>query len=288
MDDADEMVVREETTEADDRPRVVILGGGFGGIYTARHLKGADCQVVVVDKQNHHLFQPLLYQVATAGLSPGDIASPIRSILGRQQNARVLLGEALEVDRAEKTVRLANGTISYDFLVVATGTQPQYFGPDSYEEHSTPLKTIEDALELRRQILCAFEQAEQIDDPAAVREWLTFVIVGGGATGVEMAGAFVELFDTLNDDFSRFDTREEARCILLEMEDDLLPPYKSSLRAYTRDVLERRGVEVRTNTAVERVEADTVHLSAGCPIPAQTLVWAAGVEASPVADLLGA
>lgn len=274
------------SSSSSDRPHVAIVGAGFAGLEAAKTLRKASLRVTLVDRNNYHKFQPLLYEVAMAGLEPDDIAHNVRNIFQGYDSVHFRLGTVVGLDPTLRQVHLHDGDVlSYDFLVLAAGAVVNDFGIPGVEEHAYPLKNVPDAVNLRNCVLRQFERYDQ-QGPGAGEGALTFVIVGGGPTGVEMAGAFVELFDTLNDDFSRFDTREEARCILLEMEDNLLPPYKPSLRTYARDVLERRGVEVRTNTAVERVEADTVHLSDGHPIPAQTLVWAAGVKASPVADLL--
>lgn len=270
-----------------ERPQVVIVGAGFAGLEAAKTLRDAPVRVTLVDRNNYHKFQPLLYEVAMAGLEPADIAHNVRNIFQGHDTVHFRLGTVVGIDPTLRQVHLYDDdTLSYDFLMLAAGAVVNDFGIPGVDEHAYPLKNVPDAVNLRNRVLRQFERYDQ-QGPGSGEGALTFVIVGGGPTGVEMAGALVELFDTLNDDFPRLDTHEEARCILLEMEGDLLPPYEPSLRTYTRDVLERRGVEVRTNTAVERVEADTVHLDDDHTIPAQTLVWAAGVEASPVADLLG-
>ena len=270
-----------------DRPHIVIVGAGFAGLEAAKALRDAPVRVTLVDRNNYHKFQPLLYEVAMAGLEPDDIAHNVRSVFQGVDTVRFHLGTVVGIDRAAQTVQLHDGaSLAYDSLILAAGAVSTDFGIPGVQEHAFPLKNVPDAVELRNHVLKQFERFDQYPDRSEDGA-LTFVIVGGGPTGVEMAGALVELFDTLNRDFAGFDTREQARCVLLEMEEDLLPPYQPSLRAYTRRVLEARGVEVRTETAVERVEADRVHLQGGESLPAQTLIWAAGVKASPLADLLG-
>ena len=201
------------------RPRIVILGGGFGGLYAARELRGVDADVTVVDRRNFHLFQPLLYQVATAALNPSDIAAPIRSILRRQKNVSVILGEALSIDVNARIVKLADGEVAYDYLIVATGATHSYFAHPEWERHAPGLKTIEDALEIRRRVLLAFEEAERETDPDRQRAWLTFVIVGAGPTGAELAGALSEIArQTMLRDFRRINP-SSARVILIEGKD---------------------------------------------------------------------
>ncbi len=269
------------------RPSVVIVGGGFGGLAAARALASAPVDVVLVDRTNHHLFQPLLYQVATAGLSPAEIAHPIRRILRRQANARVLLGEAVAVDAAARLVRLADGAIGYDRLVLAAGAGHSYFGRDEWEAHAPGLKTLEDALEIRRRALVAFEEAEREERPEARREWLTFVVIGGGPTGVEMAGAFAEIArHTLPRDFRRADPRT-ARVILVEAGPRVLSAYPEELSEKARRQLETLGVQVWLGSPVTAIDASGVDL-AGDRIAARTVVWAAGVEGSPLARSLGA
>lgn len=273
---------------ASDRPHVVIVGAGFAGLEAAKTLRDAPVRVTLVDRNNYHKFQPLLYEVAMAGLEPDDIAHNVRSVFQGSDTVRFHLGTVVGIDRATRTVHLEeSGPLRYDALILAAGAVSTDFGIPGVREHAFPLKNVPDAVTLRNHVLKQFERYDRHRE-AAGEGALTFVVVGGGPTGVEMAGALVELFDTLNDDFAAFDTRAQARCVLLEMEEDLLPPYRSSLRAYTRRVLEARGVDVQTETAVERVEADQVHLRGGRSLPAQTLVWAAGVKASPLADLLDA
>ncbi|MCS4198628.1 NAD(P)/FAD-dependent oxidoreductase [Salinibacter ruber] len=271
-----------------DRPHVVIVGAGFAGLEAAKALRDAPVRVTLVDRNNYHKFQPLLYEVAMAGLEPDDIAHNVRNIFQGNETVNFRLGTVVDIDPARQQVHLhGSQSLSYDHLILAAGAVSTDFGIPGVEEHAYPLKNVPDAVNLRNRVLRQFERYDR-QRAGAEEGALTFVVVGGGPTGVEMAGAFVELFDTLNDDFAQFDTREEARCLLLEMEDDLLPPYKAPQRAYTRQVLEARGVDVQTNTAVERVAPDRVYLADGRVLPTQTLVWAAGVKASPVANLLDA
>jgi NADH dehydrogenase len=273
------------TTPRDTLPHVVILGGGFGGLYAARSLRKAPVRVTLVDRQNHHLFQPLLYQVATATLSPGEIASPIRGLLGRETT--VLLAEVTGVDVAGKRVLLADGELSYDYLIVATGATHSYFGHDEWAKHALGLKTIDDALEIRRKVLLAFEMAEREPDPARRRELLTFVIIGAGPTGVEMAGALAEISrHTLAKDFHNIDP-SQARILLLEGLPRVLPPYPEELSEKARRSLEKLGVEVRTNTRVTHLDGTGVFIGEE-RIAARTIIWAAGVAASPVARSMGA
>jgi NADH dehydrogenase len=276
--------------------RVVILGGGFGGLEAARALAGAPVDVTVIDRQNYHLFQPLLYQVATASLSPGDIASPIRWILRRQKNVRVLLAEVTDVDVANRVVRLDDGPglkeIPYDFLIVTTGASHAYFGHTEWQDRAPGLKTLEDALEIRRRVLLAFEAAERVSDAAVERRLLTFVIVGGGPTGVELAGALGEIARrTLRRDFRNI-RPESARIVLLEGGPHLLGAFPEKLRDAARRSLARLGVEVRTGAMVIGVDTDGVRWrdTSGAEerLPAQTVLWAAGVAASGVAVSLGA
>jgi len=269
-------------------PQVLIVGGGFGGLSAARALAGAPIELTVLDRQNHHLFQPLLYQVAGAGLSPAEIAYPIRRILRRQANARVLLGEAAAVDPVAKAVRLVDGsTLRYDHLVLAAGAAHSYFGRGEWERHAPGLKTLEDALEIRRRVLLAFERAEREGDPEGRRRWLTFVVVGGGPTGVEMAGAFAEIArNTLARDFRRIDPRT-ARVILVEAGPRVLPAYPDELSEKAKLQLEALGVQVWTASPVTEVDGEGVQVG-GDRIASRTVVWAAGVAASPLARSLGA
>jgi NADH dehydrogenase len=269
------------------RPRIVILGGGFGGLYTARELRHAEADVTVVDRRNFHLFQPLLYQVATAALNPSDIAAPIRSILRRQKNVSVILGEAADIDTSARLVKLADGAgIAYDYLVVATGATHSYFAHPEWERDAPGLKTIEDALEIRRRVLLAFEEAERETDPEKQRAWLTFVVVGAGATGAELAGALSEIArQTMLRDFRRINP-SSARVILVEGKERVLPTYPPDLSAKAQAQLERLGVEVLTNAVVTTLNDHEVCLG-DTTLPSRTVLWAAGVQASPLAQSLG-
>jgi len=268
-------------------PRVVILGAGFAGLTAARTLSGTDVRVTVVDRRNHHLFSPLLYQVATAALSPGDIAYPIRAILSRQANARVLLGDAVAIDPVRRELVLTDERIPYDYLILASGSRHAYFGHDAWEHDAPGLKTLEDALEVRRRILLAFERAEREPDPERRRSLLTFVIVGGGPTGVELAGAISEISRrVLVRDFRSIDPRE-ARIVLAEAGPRILPAYTAESSRRAEKTLRRRGVEVRAGTPITSVDAGGV--AAGSDrIDADTVIWAAGVAASPLGASLGA
>lgn len=269
-------------------PHVIIVGGGFAGLAAARALRRAPVQVTVVDRHNHHVFQPLLYQVATAGLSPADIAAPIRWVLRRQANVRVLLGDVVAVDPAARRVSLSAGpALDYDFLVVATGVTHAYFGHDGWSAHAPGLKTLDDAVAIRRQVLLAFERAEREPDAARQRELLTFVVIGGGPTGVEMAGAIAEISrQALRDEFDAI-APHSARVLLLEGGPAILSTYVESLRASARLALCDLGVEVRELAKVTHVGAGEVRLGDE-RIRAGTIVWAAGVQASPVGRMLGA
>jgi NADH:ubiquinone reductase (H+-translocating) len=290
--DADSMVRTPGTPRATDGaaspPRVVVVGGGFGGLYAARALRRAPVHVTLIDRRNHHLFQPLLYQVATAALSPADIAAPIRHVLRRQANAEVLMAAVVDVDRARRSVVLADGRrIPYDFLIVATGARHDYFGHDEWAEIAPGLKDIEDATEIRRRLLLAFEAAEQEPDAAERSAQLTFVVVGAGPTGVELAGAMAEIARrSLVEDFRRIDPTT-ARILLLEGGERVLPTYPEDLSGHARRSLERLGVEVRTGAQVTRLEPDAVFVGDE-RIPARNVVWAAGVQASPLGARLGA
>jgi NADH dehydrogenase len=267
-------------------PHVVIIGGGFGGLAAAQALKRAPVRVTLLDRRNHHLFQPLLYQVATAGLSPGDIAAPIRWVLRHQQNTRVLLAEARRVDVASRTVELDEGSLQYDYLVVATGATHAYFGRADWEKFAPGLKTLDDAIEIRRRVLLAFEVAERTTDPDERRRLLTFVIVGGGPTGVEMAGAVVEMArQTLRDEFRSIST-ELARVLLIEAGPTILSSFPDDLRKSGHEQLERLGVEILENTRVTGVDNRGVSLG-DRRIEASTVIWAAGVAASPLGQSLG-
>jgi NADH:ubiquinone reductase (H+-translocating) len=266
---------------------VLIIGGGFGGLYAAFTLSRRPVQVTVLDRRNHHLFQPLLYQVATAALSPGNIAQPIRHILRGSPNTRVLLGEASAVDLAARRVVLADGdALDYDCLILATGASHAYFGHDEWRPLAPGLKDIDDALEIRRRMLLAFETAEREEDPARRQALLTFVIVGGGPTGVELAGVLGEIArDVLVHDFRAIDPRH-ARIVLLEAGPRLLAGFDPSLSAAAARELAVRGVEVRPTTAVTRIAPGLVE-AGDLRIAAETVVWAAGVTASPLARTLG-
>ncbi len=268
-------------------PHVVIVGAGFGGLAAARELAAAPVHVTVVDRRNHHLFQPLLYQVATAGLSPGDIAYPIRSILRNQRNTNVLLADVVAIDPARREARLADGTLRYDFLILAAGAGHAYFGHDEWKQFAPGLKTLEDALAVRRRILLAFEEAEREADPGRRSRLLTFVIVGGGPTGVELAGAIAEISrHVLVSDFRAIDPRE-ARIVLVEGGPRILSAYSPESSAKAATALQARGVDVRVGAPVTAVDRSGVSLGSE-RIDAHTVLWAAGVAASPLASCLGA
>jgi len=268
-------------------PHVVILGGGFGGMAAARRLDGASVRVTLLDRRNHHLFQPLLYQVATASLAAPSIAAPLRQILRRQRNLGVLLDEVTGIDLAAHRVQCAHGSLDYDFLVVATGATHAYFGHDEWERYAPGLKTLDDAFLIRRRVLLAFEHAERETDPARRQAWLNFVVVGGGSTGVELAGTLIELArHTLPREFRHSDPRR-ASVRLIEAGPRLLPAFDPTLSDKARGQLERLGVEVHTSVAVTGIDADGVKLGER-RLPARTVLWAAGVAASPVGRLLGA
>ncbi len=267
-------------------PHVLIVGAGFGGLYAAKALAHAPVRITVIDRRNHHLFQPLLYQVATAALSPGDIAHPIRAILSRQKNARVLLAEATAVDLKSKKVILRDGELPYDYLILATGVRHAYFGHSEWEKWAPGLKSLEDALEMRRRILLAFEKAEREPEEKRRRELLTFVIVGGGPTGVELAGAIAEISSQVMErDFRAIDPRE-ARIILVEAGPRILPSYPDDLSAKAEASLAELGVEVRKGLPVTSISDKEVRVGEQI-IVAGTTLWAAGVEASPLARSLG-
>jgi NADH:ubiquinone reductase (H+-translocating) len=272
-----------------ERHPVVILGGGFGGLSAALALKNAPLEVTLLDRCNYHLFQPLLYQVATGSLSPANIAAPLRQILRRQKNTKVLLAEAVDIDASNRRVILSDGDMPYDTLIVASGSTHQYFGHDEWEKFAPGLKTVEDATAMRRRILLAFEAAEREPDPAKLKAWMTFVIVGGGPTGAELAGALGEIaHDTLTHDFRDIDPAK-TQIILVEGTDRALPTYPPKLSEAARKMLVRLGVTVRTGAMVTDVKADSVTIRDGDrtdSIPTRTVLWAAGVLASPLGIIL--
>ena len=270
-------------------PRVVIIGGGFGGLYAAISLRKVPVEVTLLDKRNFHLFQPLLYQVATGALSPADIATPLRAVVKNQKNARVILAEVIDIDVAAKKVILSDGELEYDTLIVATGGHHHYFGHDHWESLAPGLKTIEDATEIRRRILLAFEAAEREPDPERLKEWLTFVVVGGGPTGVELAGALGEISrDTLKRDFRTINPAD-AGIILIESNERILTTYPPKLSAKAQKTLEKLGVMVRTNHIVVDVRPDSVTIKSKTGeerIAARTVLWGAGIKASPMGTIL--
>src|SRR5258708_699754 len=277
-------------------PRVVIIGGGFGGLEAARALAGGVVRVTLLDRHNSHLFQPLLYQVATASLAPGDIASPIRWVLRHQKNVRVLLADVQSIDPTARRVQIDGDVITYDYLIVSAGASHSYFGHPEWEARAPGLKTLDDALAMRRRVLVAFEAAERETDPERQRRLLTFVSVGAGPTGVELAGALAEIArQSLAQDFRTIHP-ESARIVLVEGSPYVLPPFSGPLRDAARRSLEHLGVEVRTGAVVPAVDEDGVTLTGAPPsarpapverISAQTVLWAAGVAASPLAKSLG-
>ncbi|HSN27433.1 MAG TPA: NAD(P)/FAD-dependent oxidoreductase [Kofleriaceae bacterium] len=272
-------------------PHVVIIGGGFGGLNAARALARAPVRITLLDRRNHHLFQPLLYQVATAALNPSDIAYPIRSALAQQGNARVLLAEARSIDVATRTVTLDAGELKYDYLILATGATHSYFGKDQWAKLAPGLKSVEDAIEIRRRIFIAYEAAERESDPRAQEALLTFAVVGGGPTGVELAGAMGEIgLQTLAKDFRSIDPTS-VRVVLFEGADRVLRSYPVKISAAAKRALEKRHVEVRVNTLVTGVDEHGVTVkgpSGESRLGTRTVVWAAGVQASPLGASLGA
>jgi NADH dehydrogenase len=271
----------------DRGPTVIVVGGGFGGLYASRQLGRAGVHVILIDRVNYHLFQPLLYQVATAGLSPGEIAEPLRAILRKYRNVEVLLAEVTHLDVDDRHVMLDDGTqLGYDYLVLATGARHSYFAHPEWEPTAPGLKSLADALEIRRRILLAFERAERERDPATREALVTFVIVGGGPTGVELAGAIAEIArHTVSRDFRHFDPRR-SRVILLERGTRVLEQYPPDLSAAARRALEHIGVEVHTGTGATDVQPDHV-MSGDQKIPTYTTLWAAGVESSSLGRQLG-
>jgi NADH dehydrogenase len=268
-------------------PQVIIIGGGFAGLAAARRLRKVECEVTIVDRLNHHVFQPLLYQVATAGLSPGDIASPIRWILRKQPRLRVLLANVEQIDSTAKRIRLDGGaTLSYDYLIVAAGATHSYFGHDAWAAVAPGLKTLDDALAIRRRVLLAFEEAEREPNPVYQRRLLTFVLIGGGPTGVELAGALGEIArHALKTEFDAVDPAI-ARVILIEAGPSILPAFPEDLRASARKALVRLGIDVRVGKAVTKIEDGAVWIGDE-RIEAHTILWAAGVAAAPLSRDLG-
>ncbi|MBW4599486.1 MAG: NAD(P)/FAD-dependent oxidoreductase [Calothrix sp. FI2-JRJ7] len=278
------------SVENNQRHQVVIIGGGFGGMYTAKTLAKSNVDVTLIDKRNFHLFQPLLYQVATGTLSPSDISSPLRSVLSKSKNTKVLLGEVKDVDTRTQEVILNDRVVRYDTLVVATGANHSYFGNDEWKEVAPGLKTIEDALEIRSRIFNAFEAAEKETDPQKRRALLTFVIVGGGPTGVELSGAIAELANkTLQEDFRNIDT-SETKILLLQGPERVLPGMAPSLSQAAKASLEKLGASVQTKTRVINIENSIVTYKQGDElheIASKTILWAAGIQASPMGKILG-
>lgn len=269
-----------------DKPRIVIIGGGFAGLNAAQALKNAHAEVIVLDKHNYHLFQPLLYQVATAGLSPADIASPIRGVLRKQKNARVILGQAMRIDREQRKVILNYGEIEYDYLIIATGMVNNYFGHKEWEETAPGLKTLEEALDIRRRMLLAFEAAEYTEDEEELRALMTFVIIGAGPTGVEMAGAIREVAtEVMARDFRNVEA-SQARIILIEGQDRVLSAFSQESSKNALKALEGLGVEVMLKTFVEELTDEGVR-AGGKFIATKTVLWAAGLKAEPLVNTLG-
>ncbi len=266
--------------------KVVIVGGGFGGLNVAKGLKKTKLDLLVIDKTNHHLFQPLLYQVATAALSPGEIATPIREILRHQENTSVIMGEAVSIDKKARLVTLANGdSVSYDYLVIGTGSRHSYFGNDLWENFAPGLKTVSDALKIREQILISFEKAERVDSISTAEKYLNFVIIGGGPTGVEMAGAIAEIaHKTLFKNF-RLIKPEKSKIFLVEALPFILPTYPQKLSLRAKKDLEEMGVRVLTSTKVTAIDGEGVTLE-GSFIPCNNIIWAAGNQASPLLKTL--
>jgi NADH dehydrogenase len=270
-----------------DSHHVVIVGAGFGGLYAARTLAKAPVRITLIDRRNHHLFQPLLYQVAMAGLNPSDIAAPIRRILRRQKNATVLLADVTAVDPARKKIIFADGSLDYDTLILATGATHSYFGHDEWAGLAPGLKTVEDAVEIRRRVLLAFEAAERETNPERRQAWMTFVVVGAGATGVELAGSLTEVARfALSRDFRRIDPNQ-TRVLLLEGTEQVLPSYVPELGEKARQQLVKLGVEVRTKALVTAIDNKGVSIGDE-RIEARTVLWGAGVAASPLGRSLGA
>jgi len=270
-----------------ERAKIVIIGGGFGGLHAALELRRADADVLLIDKKNHHLFQPLLYQVATAALSPADIAVPLREILRDQKNTRVIMGEVLHIDKEKKELTMRNGEIiPFDFLIIAAGARHCYFGNDQWEGHAPGLKTLMDALHIRENILMSFEKAERIEDAKEAEKYLNFAVIGGGPTGVEMAGSISEIaHETLFKNFRRIDP-SKSKIYLIEAAPRVLPPYPERLSARAKKDLEQLGVIVLTETMVTNIDENGVHTKDNL-IPSQNVIWAAGNQASPLLKDLG-
>lgn len=271
------------------QPHVVIVGGGFAGLYAAKELGNAPVQVTLIDKRNFHLFQPLLYQVATGSLSPAEICSPLRLIVGKNKNTHVILDEVIDIDPQQKRVIMREGVIGYDYLIIGTGVSHHYFGNEHWENDAPGLKSIENALDIRRKIFLAFEEAEKVSSPEEKEEWLTFVIVGGGPTGVELAGAIAEIaYKIIKDDFREIDTTK-AKILLIEGMNRILPPYPEDLSEKAQKSLEKLGVTVLTNRMVTNIQKSRVSIKQGEEeetIKARTILWAAGVKASPLAQTI--
>lgn len=271
------------------RHRVVIVGGGFAGLHAAKALRRAPVDVVLIDKHNYHLFQPLLYQVATGGLSGGDIASPLRWILRRQKNTKILLGKVVDIDAYRRRVLLKDGEVQYDTLILGAGAEHSYFGNDAWRRVAPGLKTLRDAGEIRNRVFCAFEAAEKAQDEEERRAWLSFVIVGAGPTGVELAGALAEVArDTLKGDFRNIEPGD-ASIQLVDLAPTVLPGFSHDLSTKAEHALTRLGVEPRLGVAVKEIDSEGVVISSGsgeARVPARTVLWAAGVEASPLAHML--
>lgn len=280
----------QKSTHNQDLHHVVIIGGGFGGLYTAKALgREKNVKVTLIDKRNFHLFQPLLYQVATGSLSPGDIASPLRGILGSHKNTKVMMAEVIDIDPEQQKVILKNDELSYDTLIMATGVSHHYFGKDEWQELAPGLKTVEDALEMRRRILSSFEAAQDEPDPEKRLALQRFVIVGGGSTGVELAGAVAQIaHKTLRDEFQEIDTTQ-SEIYLLQANERVLPNYSPNLSAAAENELKRLGVIVKTNTRMTGIDNNVVSLKTGErteQIHAKTILWAAGVKASRMGQVI--
>lgn len=272
------------------QPHIVIIGGGFGGLYAAQHLKHAPAQISLLDRRNFHLFQPLLYQVATGGLSPANISAPLRAILKAQKNTSVLLAEVVDINPQTRTLTFSDGeSLNYDYLIVATGASHNYFGNAHWEKHAPGLKTIEDATEIRRRVLLAFEAAERESDPVLRKAWLRFVVIGGGPTGVELAGALAEIaHETLKDNFRKINPAD-AEILLIEAGERILAPYAPELSEKARLALEKLGARVKLKTAVTDIQAGQITLKyqdQSQELKTQTILWGAGVQASPLGKVL--